>query len=230
MSESFIQADIGYFKSVPWCTELISAPGVVLFTPTSRQPDSDAVGATKDQLFRKTLRHGEAVPNCIGFYDDPAVASSVNDANGTGDGNGSTARPGPITPTLYIKKASLLFDLGPGVAGYNGSAHGGLISSLIDEAMGSLIFVNHVAQAALVRQGGRLPPGTLDLNNTRVFTASMAVRFLKPVPAPGIVVVEARLGSVEGRKISFDVRVRSERGQEFAQCDGLWLSLPLEKV
>lgn len=205
-----------HFKTIPWCAELISAPELVEFTPTCRQAHSDAPVASRDQLFRKTLNHDEAIPNCIGLYQvpsDPSTAASARDGL-----------------TLYIESATLLFDLKPGVKGYNGSAHGGLVASMIDEAMGSLISINYLTQATLEAKGQRLPPGTLDLNNTRVFTAGMNVRFQKPVPVPGAVAVTASLARIEGRKISFDVRVKGEGGIEFARCDGLWLSLPLEKM
>ena len=206
-----------HFKTIPWCAELISAPELKEFTPTCRQPHSDAPVASRDQLFRKTLNHDEAIPNCIGFYQDPTKLSAA------------VTTPHD-SPTLYIKSATLLFDLKDGVKGYNGSAHGGLISSMIDEAMGSLISINYLTQAALESKGRHLPPGTLDLNSTRVFTAGMNVRFQKPVPVPGAVAITARLARIEGRKIAFDVRVTGEGSVEFARCDGLWLSLPLEKM
>ncbi|SPO07202.1 uncharacterized protein DNG_09896 [Cephalotrichum gorgonifer] len=214
-------ADAAYFKFVPWCNDLISRQGSILFTPTSRLPDDPTIGATRDQLFRKTLHHDGALPYCIGLYQDPTTSPDLQP---------TTPGSGPQSPTLYIKSSSILFDLRPGLNGFNGSAHGGLLSSLIDEAMGSLIFINHLVQTTHEKQGRKLPAGTLDLNSTRVFTASMAVRFQKPVPTPSIVVVTASLVKIEGRKIFFDVTVKGQHGEEYARCDGLWLSLPLEKV
>lgn len=205
-----------HFKTIPWCADIISAQELKEFTPTCRQPHSDAPVASRDQLFRKTLNNDDAIPNCIGLYQDPSSPSASDSAQDS--------------LTLYIKSATLLFDLGPGVRGYNGSTHGGLIASLIDEAMGSLISINYLTQATLQAKGRRLPPGTLDLNNTRVLTAGMNVRFQKQVPAPGAVAVTASVARIEGRKMSFDVRVHGEGGVEFASCDGLWLSLPLEKM
>lgn len=205
-----------HFKTIPWCADIISAQELIEFTPTCRQPHSDAAVASRDQLFRKTLNNDDAIPNCIGLYQDPSSPSTTSSAQ---DGL-----------TLYIKSATLLFDLKPGVRGYSGSTHGGLIASLIDEAMGSLISINHLTQATLQAKGRRLPPGTLDLGNTRVLTAGMNVRFQKQVPAPGAVAVTANVARIEGRKMSFDVRVHGEGGVEYASCDGLWLSLPLEKM
>lgn len=204
-----------YFKSIPWCADLISSHNTALFTPTCRQPDSSPSG-TKDQLVRKTLNDPKAIPHCIGLYTKPVPVNTTET---------------PESLSLYIQSASLFFDLQPGVNGFNGTAHGGLIATLIDEVMGSLIFINNIVQTQLEREGGSLPPGTLDLNNTRVLTASMTVRFQKPVPTPGVVVATARFVGIEGRKISFDVRVHGEdKGVEYARGDGLWVSLPLQKV
>ncbi|KAK3938953.1 HotDog domain-containing protein [Diplogelasinospora grovesii] len=212
-----------FFKSIPWCADLLSRPDVVPFIPTCRLEGEDAVRArTQDLLFRRSLNNAESVPHCIGFYRDPASATMSTQ---------STTLASPLgTPTLYVNSASLLFDLRPGVNGFNGTAHGGLIASLIDEAMGSLILINHIVQGQHEKEGRSLPPGTLDLNNLRVFTASMNVRFQKPVPTPRIVLVTATFVKTEGRKIFLDVRVEDENGIENARCDGLWLSLPLQKV
>lgn len=217
--DPFIAADTDYFKSVPWCNDLIASPDLALFTPTCRLPHVNAIGANKDQFFRKTLNHAGAIPHCIGLYQDPEKARD----------RGTTVQQ-QGEKRFYIASASILCDLQPGLNGYNGTAHGGLISTLVDEAMGSLILINHLAQTALEKKGQKLPEGVLDLNNTRVVTANMTVRFQKPVPTPGIVVVAASQVKIEGRKISFDVRLRGEGGKEFAQCDGLWMSIPLQKM
>ncbi|KAL2112316.1 hypothetical protein VUR80DRAFT_8003 [Thermomyces stellatus] len=220
-STSFISADTEYFKSTPWCNDLISSPYLVLFTPTCRQPESNETGASRDQFFRKSLNHDNAIPHCIGLYHDPTK---------TPNGGRSAPEPSREDPELYVKSASLLCDLRPGLNSYNGTAHGGLIATLVDESMGSLILVNHITQAALEEKGHKLPEGTLDLNNTRVLTANMTVRFQKPLPTPSIALVTTTFVKTKGRKLFFDVRVTGEGGREYAQCDGLWISMPLQKI
>lgn len=121
------------------------------------------------------------------------------------------------------------FDLRSGINGYNGTAHGGFIASIIDEAMGCLILVNHFLQRQVEADGG-LPKSVLDLNGSQHFTASMAVHFLKPIRTPQSIIVTANLRAIEGRKMSIDVIATGEGGVEFAKCDGLWLSTSKEKL
>ena len=220
-STSLITADTQYFEAIPWCKDLISSPDLVLFTPTCRQPESNEIGASRDQFFRKILNSEDTVPHCIGLYRDPARHPS-RDARSAG--------PDPANPEFHIKSASLLCDLRPGLAGYSGGAHGGFISTLIDESMGSLILVNSFAQAALKAEGHKLPQGTLDLSNTRVLTANMTVRFRKPLLTPSVVLATTDFVKTEGRKLFFNVRIVGDRGQEYAQADGMWMSMPLQKI
>ncbi|KAH8912179.1 hypothetical protein BR93DRAFT_63947 [Coniochaeta sp. PMI_546] len=216
--ESFLAHVAQHYNSIPWCAALLGRPHVIPFIPTSRLLD-DAAGhsPTQDQLFRKTLNKNDSIPYCIGFYQDPFSPTSSAQAS----------QPGP---KLLVKSCSVIFDLHPGVNGYNGTAHGGLITSLIDEAMGSLIFINHQVQTQEEAKGRRLPPDVMDLNNIRFFTASMAVRFLKPLPTPQTVVVTASLNKIEGRKMSLDVTVEDKHHAAFAKCDGMWMSLPKGKM
>src|SRR5690606_19454336 len=99
-----------YFKSIPLCNELISSPKLVLFTPTCRQPDSNDIGSSRDQFFRKILSHDNAIPHCIGLYQDPTKTPSPD-----------RTAPAPLRqcPELYVKSASLLCDLRPGLNGFN---------------------------------------------------------------------------------------------------------------
>ncbi|KAH7374661.1 HotDog domain-containing protein [Plectosphaerella cucumerina] len=211
--------DLDHFLSMPWCAALLNAPDVVPFTPTSRlEGDHATRSMTQDQLFRKSLNGSDTIPRCVGFYHDKT------------DQIIAEAASSPAPARLLVESISVLFDLQPGVNGFNGTAHGGLIASLIDEAMGSMFLVNNVVQAIGGMRGGNVPPGIVDLSNLRVFTAGMDVRFQKPVRTPGVVVVTSSFVKTEGRKIFMDVRLTDEKGVENARCDAVWLSRPLEKV
>ncbi|KAH6693941.1 HotDog domain-containing protein [Plectosphaerella plurivora] len=211
--------DVDYFLSIPWCAALLTPPDVVHFTPTSRlEGDHAARSMTQDQLFRKSLNNSDTIPRCVGFYRD------------TTDQIVAEAAASDKPARLLVESISLLFELRPGVNGFNGTAHGGLIASLIDEAMGSMFLVNNVVQAVNGMRGGSVPQGIVDLSNLRVFTAGMDVRFQKPVKTPGVVVVTSNFVKTEGRKIFFDVRLTDEKGVENAKCDAVWLSRPLDKI
>lgn len=216
-----------HFKAIPWCAKLLSAPDVIPFIPTSRlEGDVAARSRTRDQLFRKTLNREDAVPQCIGFYKDtPATASQEEEQSRLAAS--TVASDGK---SLLINSVSLLFDLRPGVNGFNGTAQGGFVACLVDEAMGSIFLVNNIAQVWHEVSNGALPPNVLRLTDLRVFTATMDVHFRKPIQTPATVLVTARFIKSEGRKIFMDVRVTGEDDREYALCDSLWLSLPLEKL
>ncbi|ROT37659.1 hypothetical protein SODALDRAFT_334778 [Sodiomyces alkalinus F11] len=220
--------DVSHFLSIPWCAALLAQPDVHTFVPTSRLPEDDARHSpSRDQLFSKTLRDADAVPHCIGFYKVPSPDASPN----------ATPHSAPITaasqaadPAFLVRSCSLLFDLRPGVIGFAGSVHGGLIASLIDEAMGNLFLANHYAQGCEMEANRPLPPGTIDVDNARFLTANMTVRFQRPLPAPKVVVVTSSLDRIEGRKLFLAVTITDEHLVEFAKCEGMWMTVPRERM
>jgi uncharacterized protein (TIGR00369 family) len=76
-----------------------------------------------------------------------------------------------------------LIDLGAGTAGHTGICHGGMTSTLLDEIMGTTVVV-----------------AILD-DPKPYFTVNLNVDFVRPIAVPGVIMVEARLESREGRKI-----------------------------
>lgn len=73
------------------------------------------------------------------------------------------------------------FSLGNDLSGYPRVAHGGIIAMLLDEVMGKASF------------------GVL--GNTSTFTAKLDVEYVRPVLVNSFVVIIAKAGSVEGRKL-----------------------------
>lgn len=210
--------DMDYFKSIPWCSTFLTRPDIVPYTPTCRlEPDASGHLPTQDQFFRIHLRNTKLIPNCIGFYHDPFSNHRPEEKEENG-------------LRLLIPSSTLLLDLHPGVNGFNGSAHGGLISTLIDEAMGSLIFINDVVYKQVQSRGRPLPSNALNMNGVAMFTASMNVRFRRPLETPQVVMATATVNKIEGRKIFLDVDVRSRDGVVFATCDGMWMSVPKVKL
>ncbi|KAL2758463.1 hypothetical protein ACRALDRAFT_2040639 [Sodiomyces alcalophilus JCM 7366] len=219
-----LSKDESHFLSIPWCAALLTQPGVQTFLPTSRVPGGNAGHSpNRDRLFPETLHHADAVPHCIGFYQVPSPETTPN-------ATPVAASSQAADLTFFIRSCSLLFDLRPGVIGFAGSVHGGFIAALMDEAMGNLFLANHVAQAREVEANRPLPPGTMGLNDVRFLTANMTVRFRKPLPAPKVVVVTSSLDRIEGRKLFLAVTVTDENLVEFAKCEGMWMTLPQEKM
>ncbi|KAH7349163.1 HotDog domain-containing protein [Pyrenochaeta sp. MPI-SDFR-AT-0127] len=207
-----------YYKTIPWCNNLLQRPDVIPYTPTCRlEPDASGHLPTLDQFFHKNLRNTELIPNYIRFYQNPFS-------------NHQSEEQEDKSPCLLIPSSTLLLDLHPRVNGFNGSAHGGLISTLIDEAIGSLIFVNDVIYKQVQRQGRSLPSNVLNMYGVAMFTASMNVRFRRPLEMSQVVVATATFNRIEGRKVFLNADVRSGDGLVFATCEGMWMSVPKEKL
>ncbi|KAF2252376.1 hypothetical protein BU26DRAFT_517015 [Trematosphaeria pertusa] len=209
-----------YFQSVPWCAALLETPGIVLYTPTCRlEPDANGALPTKDQFFRVNLRNNDLIPHAIGFYQDPFSPTTIS--------------PSPTSSglRLLIHSSTLMLDLRPGTNGYNGTAHGGLISTLIDEAMGSLIYINHrfYTEVEAIHKE-KIPSNVLNMHGVAMFTAGMNVRFLKPLATPQIVLVTASLNDIKGRKVYLDVEVKDGEGVRYSSCEGMWMSVSKENL
>lgn len=210
-----------HFKSTPWCAKILSAPGIIPFPPPSRRdPNQLPTGSTpsQDQLFGRSLDNESGVPQFIGFYQDPFAATDST----------SDSIAHPDLPFL-TKSASLIFDLRPGVNGFNATVHGGFIAAMMDEAMGALLFQNDVINREAKAQG-LLPPSAKDFADLGYFTARMNVRLRRPIPTPSMVVVAATLDKVEGRKIFLSVVVRGETDEAYATCEGMWMSISKRKL
>lgn len=212
-----------HFKSTPWCAKIFSAPGIIPFPPPSRRdPNQLPAGSTpsQDQLFGRSLDDESAVPQFMGFYQDPFAAAT--------DSSSDIAITHPDLPFL-TKSASLIFNLRPGVNGFNATVHGGFIAAMIDEAMGALLFQNDVINRE-AKAKGLLPQTAKDFADLGYFTARMDVRLRRPIPTPSIVVVAASLDKVEGRKIFLSVVVKGETDEAYATCEGMWMSISKRKL
>jgi acyl-coenzyme A thioesterase PaaI-like protein len=159
------------------------------------------------------MNNENAVPHILGFYEDPFI------------------KPGDDRPALpfLIKSVSLLFDIRKGVGGFIGTAHGGLIGAMMDDAMGTLIFQNDVANRE-AKAGGRIPLTSKDFTNIGLATTRLDVTYHKPVPLPAIVVVTAYVDSFDGRKAFTRAVVTGEKGKAFATGKAEWTSFPKGKL
>lgn len=107
------------------------------------------------------------------------------------------------------------------------------MATLLDEAMGSLIYINNrvfTEVVATAADKARIPANVLDMQGVAMFTASMNVKLLKPLETPQVVVVTARLREISGKKVFLDVEVVGRGGVRFASCEGLWMSVGKGKL
>jgi len=98
------------------------------------------------------------------------------------------------------------FRLGKEYEGGPGFLHGGIIATLMDEAMGKL---GRFRQASAV-------------------TAELKVEYLRPVPVDALIVVEAFEASQEGRNLFHECEIRNEAGKVLARGRGRFVQVDRE--
>ena len=100
------------------------------------------------------------------------------------------------------------FRLDKRFTGPPGHAHGGIIATILDEAMGKVNKIRHVV----------------------AMTAEMTVNYLKPVPLGKPLRVESREVSVKGRRHINRAEILNQKGEVLARSEGLFIAIDPVKM
>src|SRR6201993_2417595 len=100
------------------------------------------------------------------------------------------------------------FRLGKRFTGPPGHCHGGIIATLLDEAMGKVNKLRHVV----------------------ALTSEITVKYLKPVPLNKPLRVESREVRVRGRKHINMAEILNQKGEVLAQGQGLFIAIDPKKM
>src|ERR1044071_7689115 len=106
------------------------------------------------------------------------------------------------------RQAVCHFKLSRKYTGPPGHSHGGIIATILDEAMGK---VNR-------------------FRNVLALTSSMEIRYLKPVPLGKLLTVTGYEQSVEGRKHVNVAEISNDQGQVLARSTGTFIAIDPEKM
>lgn len=99
------------------------------------------------------------------------------------------SRPNPSLEAP-IQEVRTFVEIGSGVNGYPNVCHGGFVATMLDEVMGVLLTVNQVWFKEH-RGGGE---------HMMQMTASLNIKFRKPVKTPAVLLSTARIAKMEPRK------------------------------
>jgi acyl-coenzyme A thioesterase PaaI-like protein len=116
-------------------------------------------------------------------------------------------------PTKPIEKSHTLCELGAGLSGNPDILHGGMTMAIVDEAMGSLIEIN----AALGKDG--------EVFKSVSVTASLEIKFLRPVPTGQAIIATAWVEWTERRKTRVRCVVRDQHDEKLAECASTWVAI-----
>jgi uncharacterized protein (TIGR00369 family) len=100
------------------------------------------------------------------------------------------------------------FRLGKRFTGPPGHCHGGIIATLLDEAMGKVNKLRHVV----------------------ALTSEIKVKYLKPVPLNKPLRVESREVRVRGRKHVNMAEILNQKGEVLARGEGLFIAIDPKKM
>src|ERR1700730_17853244 len=106
------------------------------------------------------------------------------------------------------KTSECRFRLGKRYTGPPGHCHGGIIATILDDAMGKVNKLRHVV--ALTRE--------------------MTVEYLKPVPLNQPLRVESREVKVKGRKHINMAEILNEKGEELGRSEGLFIAIDPKRM
>jgi uncharacterized protein (TIGR00369 family) len=100
------------------------------------------------------------------------------------------------------------FRLGKRFTGPPGHCHGGIIATILDEAMGKVNKLRHVI----------------------ALTSEITVNYLKPVPLNKPLRVESREVRVRGRKHINTAEIRNQKGEVLARSKGLFIAIDPHRI
>jgi uncharacterized protein (TIGR00369 family) len=100
------------------------------------------------------------------------------------------------------------FRLGKRYTGPPGHCHGGIIATILDEAMGKVNKLRHVI----------------------ALTSQITVDYLKPVPLNKSLRVESREVEVEGRRHINMAEILNQKGEVLARSKGLFIAIDPKKM
>ncbi len=92
----------------------------------------------------------------------------------------------------------------PNYQGYSGILHGGIISTVLDEAMFYAVY----------------------FSGEKAATAELTVRFKRPVPVSGEYLVYGKLEEKKGRLLIASARLVDKEGKVYAEARGKFLPVP----
>lgn len=194
-SSPTIEASLQHFRQIPWINDTyLSDPAFhVIRDHLSRKLTQPGNGHS---LTGETWNTDKTITHLITTYRPAAAQEPGHDHGGEGP-------PPPPPPQAELRR---FYTFGTGLNAHPNLLHGGVIATILDSAMGNVIW----------QQVQPRP-------STPTFTVALNITYKKPVETPGSVVVRSSVVRVEGRKIWVRGAVEGQGGEVHATAEGMWL-------
>lgn len=195
-----------HFRSLPnnWIASLLKTPDYTPIPTDSRTPKPSG----EDTYFASVLATQTTIPHLLTLRRRELVPPPPPSPEKTSVWPAPTAKP-TAPPAVSPPDVIVLVDLrAPGICGHPETVHGGVIATLLDEAMSLAVSV----QAGTVNSSD--PSSNPQEQNPRgkIYTAQLDVRYKRPLLVPSVAIVRARVVAREGRK--FWVRAQIVQEEE----------------
>jgi acyl-coenzyme A thioesterase PaaI-like protein len=191
------------FAPIEWATPYLKSPDWII---RERSRGSDP---STDLFGRVTMTSNDGVHHWLELHLRPA-------------------------PGENVQKSLSLVKFGHGLGGFPGICHGGAILTLMDEALASIMIAD-------MRRETDLDHGSLhkqmwtEIREKRqslaevlkgsYVTAKMDLKFLQPVPCPGVVGIEAEAIEIKEHKMKMRAVMKDSKGTPLLQADGVWVKI-----
>jgi len=145
----------------------------------------------------------------------------------------------PVQGSTNVDRALSLCKFGGGLAGFPTICHGGAAMTMMDDALGFLALANKVEEAGIDADDFGLLNQTIwkealkngkslkDAAQEVYVTAHLDLKFLQPVPCPGMVGIECTVVERKdrGHKIRMVGVMKDAKGTPLIRAESLWIRL-----
>ncbi|KAJ5675780.1 Thioesterase superfamily [Penicillium macrosclerotiorum] len=200
-----MDSTIEHFRGHPWANSLICSADYTPVPTDSRRPKPTT---GEDGYFSGTLATSSTIPHVLTLQRRELGTPQSSPPTWLPATKEDAAAAATPTPGANPADIIMIYDLGgSGIAGHPSTVHGGIVATMIDEAM-SLAVAAHASAPSS-------PPSTDSTDKNprgKTFTVQLDVRYKKPVTTPALLVVRARVVARSGRK--FWVRAQALQEDE----------------
>ena len=179
--EDVPQSTKDYCLRFPWFTTLLNDASL----RPIRSPERRLENKSGNAFLARTLNTKDTISACQSFYKPPS------------------ATPIPTDP-LQLGELQTFYSFDSGVDGHEGFCHGGILSTAMDQTMGTL------ARA---------------LPNTHPYTKCLHINFESPLPTPGAVLCRAWLTRMIGRNLWIEGRMEGSQGNLYGTAEALFVNI-----
>lgn len=195
------QEDVDFFANMPFARPYLDKSSDYQPIPFVTRYDK---GDLSDQFFNKTINSKDTIPRVLALMRKPGSSQHdpAADTANNADKDPSQAAESPFFVTFC--------QLEPGVNGYIDTAHGGVLASLFDEALGLC------AEAYRVFVSG---------DTGILLTGNLEVSYRSPVATPSAVVIQTWVKKMEGRKWFLEAKLLDQNGLLKAEAKSLYIKM-----